>query len=72
MQNTLVHIHKDISLPFYIYLYLFTASFQWLGGVGLSWISLHLVRRRLLGLDKELLSPNAIYYIYTICTSLHF
>lgn len=25
MQNTLVHIHKDISLPFYIYLYLCTA-----------------------------------------------
>lgn len=25
MQNTLVHIHKDISLPFYIYLYLYTA-----------------------------------------------
>lgn len=26
-KNTLVHIHKDISLPFYIYLYIYTALY---------------------------------------------
>lgn len=78
MQNTLVHIHKDISLPFYIYLYLCTALslLKWYPVVDFFFqfyfsTLLTLITK---GLDKELLSPPSLnaYSIFTVFTTLHF
>lgn len=76
MQNTLVHIHKDISLPFYIYLYLYTVlsllkSYPVVDFFCQFYFSTLLTLLITKGLDKELLSPYA-YTIYTVCTTLHF
>lgn len=67
MQNTLVHIHKDISLPFYIYLYLCTALslLKWYPVVDFFFqfyfsTLLTLITK---GLDKELLSPPPSMHI---------
>lgn len=85
MQNTLVHIHKDISLPFYIYLYLYTALslLKWYPVVDFFFffllvffqfffISLHFQLYWLQrGWIKKLPSPNA-YTIFTVCTTFAF
>lgn len=63
-KNTLVHIHKDISLPFYIYLYIYTALYllKWYPVVdsftprfyfSTLFFLLYWLQRRGRGLDKE-------------------
>lgn len=68
MQNTLVHIHKDISLPFYIYLYLCTALslLKWYPVVDFFFFQFYFSTLLTLitkGLDKELLSPPPSMHI---------